>query len=107
MLILNSIRNTPTDNEMEKLHLKDARNSIILKVGNHFLEAEIILWEHTDKIEISDIDGTITKSEIIGQIANLLNMDWLHEGVFKLLSKGTKEYTRQFIWIIRHFRWVR
>ena len=28
----------------------------------------IYLWHHTDKIVISDIDGTITKSDVLGHI---------------------------------------
>lgn len=40
----------------------------------------IFLWDPNEKIVISDIDGTITKSDILGQILN----NYLHSGVVKL-----------------------
>ena len=33
------------------------------------------------KIIISDVDGTITKSDVIGQIMPLIGGDWSHEGI--------------------------
>ena len=43
---------------------------------------KIFLWDHSEKIIISDIDGTITKSDILGQILN----KWIHTGVTKLFT---------------------
>jgi len=41
---------------------------------------------YTAKIVISDVDGTITKSDVIGQIMPLIGRDWTHEGVANLLN---------------------
>lgn len=47
----------------------------------------IFLWEYNDKTIISDIDGTITKSDILGQILN----NYIHEGVVKLYAEIEKK----------------
>lgn len=46
------------------------------------INLKIFLWDHSEKIVISDIDGTITKSDILGQILP----KWIHEGVTKLFT---------------------
>lgn len=43
---------------------------------------KIFLWDYTEKIVISDIDGTITKSDIAGQLLN----NYIHLGVTKLFN---------------------
>ncbi|KAH9375688.1 hypothetical protein HPB48_017746 [Haemaphysalis longicornis] len=47
----------------------------------------IYLWRHDDKIVISDIDGTITKSDVLGHIMPILGRDWAQSGVAKLFTK--------------------
>ncbi|KAF3829926.1 hypothetical protein GH733_001877 [Mirounga leonina] len=44
----------------------------------------IYLWNWNDKVIISDIDGTITKSDALGQILPQLGKDWTHQGIAKL-----------------------
>jgi phosphatidate phosphatase LPIN len=44
---------------------------------------KIFLWDEQEKIVISDIDGTITKSDILGQIL----YKWFHTGVTKLYTE--------------------
>jgi len=44
------------------------------------------LWKHDVPIVISDIDGTITKSDALGHIFNAMGKDWTHIGVAKLYS---------------------
>ena len=36
--------------------------------GTSVAKCHIFLWRHTDKLVISDIDGTITKSDVLGHI---------------------------------------
>merc|ERR1712130_557992 len=36
----------------------------------------IYLWHHTDKVVISDIDGTITKSDVLGHFLPMVGRDW-------------------------------
>ena len=58
----------------------------IMDFGNGNTEEislKIFLWDHSEKIVISDIDGTITKSDILGQLLP----KWFHEGVTKLFTE--------------------
>ncbi len=50
------------------------------------LYANIFLWNHSDKIVVSDIDGTITKSDIRGQILPLFGQQWYHENIACLFT---------------------
>jgi phosphatidate phosphatase LPIN len=44
------------------------------------------LWRHDVPIVISDIDGTITKSDALGHVFNMIGRDWTHIGVAKLYT---------------------
>jgi len=55
--------------------------------GTAQCHARIFLWSHEDKIVISDIDGTITKSDVLGQILPAMGRDWFQTGVTGLFSK--------------------
>ncbi|KAI9618301.1 hypothetical protein KEM48_006754 [Puccinia striiformis f. sp. tritici PST-130] len=48
--------------------------------------SRIFLWEADHKICISDIDGTITKSDALGHVFNMIGRDWTHAGVAKLYT---------------------
>jgi len=39
------------------------------------------LWNHTVKIVITDVDGTITKSDVLGMFLPIFGKDWSHKGV--------------------------
>ena len=41
----------------------------------------VYLWDYHDKVVISDIDGTITRSDVAGQVLPLVGMDWTQNGV--------------------------
>ena len=41
----------------------------------------VYLWDYHDKVVISDIDGTITRSDVVGQVLPLVGMDWTQNGV--------------------------
>jgi phosphatidate phosphatase LPIN len=43
-------------------------------------------WSADVPIVISDIDGTITKSDALGHLFNMVGRDWTHAGVAKLYS---------------------
>ena len=47
----------------------------------------IYLRHHTDKVVISDIDGTITKSDVLGHILPVIGNDWAQSGVAQLFTK--------------------
>lgn len=38
------------------------------------------------KIVISDIDGTITKSDVLGHLLPAMGLDWSHPGIAQLLT---------------------
>jgi phosphatidate phosphatase LPIN len=44
-------------------------------------------WCFDDKIIISDIDGTITKSDVLGHILPIIGRDWAQSGVANLFTK--------------------
>jgi phosphatidate phosphatase LPIN len=44
------------------------------------------LWKHETPVVISDIDGTITKSDALGHVLNMIGRDWTHAGIAKLYS---------------------
>ncbi len=81
----------PSSNQIKKLELKEGPNEIIYMVksftgGIQTLKSHIYLWKSNQKLIISDIDGTITKSDILGYIFPLLGKDWSHEGVTDLFT---------------------
>ena len=49
---------------------------------------KIFLWDHQEKIVISDIDGTITKSDIWGQILS----KWIHSNIVNLFTEISKRH---------------
>ncbi|NWW30478.1 LPIN3 phosphatase, partial [Panurus biarmicus] len=78
--------------QIEKLNLQDGPNEVAFSVTTQYqgtcrCEATIYLWNWNEKVVISDIDGTITKSDALGQILPQLGKDWTHRGVVKLFHK--------------------
>ena len=79
-----------TDNLFQaSLGLIEGANKIEFSVttqyqGTSKCQATIYLWKWYDKIVVSDIDGTITKSDVFGQILPVVGKDWTQGGVAKL-----------------------
>jgi phosphatidate phosphatase LPIN len=42
------------------------------------------MWDYTTKIVISDIDGTVTKSDVGGHVMPRFGKDWSHESICEL-----------------------
>lgn len=57
----------------------------MLKDGG-FTDAHIYLYNSDAKIIISDIDGTITKSDVLGHIMPMIGRDWSQEGICELFT---------------------
>jgi phosphatidate phosphatase LPIN len=51
---------------------------VVFRLGECRIEAEIYLYADNDKLVVSDVDGTVTKSDILGHINNFINRDYLH-----------------------------
>lgn len=85
----------PTSDELLSLHLQEGRNEIKFLVtsrlqGTQEMTANIYLWNHMTRVVISDVDGTITKSDALGHILPMFGKDWSHAGIAKLYSSIAK-----------------
>uniref|UniRef100_A0A4W4HJW2 phosphatidate phosphatase n=1 Tax=Electrophorus electricus TaxID=8005 RepID=A0A4W4HJW2_ELEEL len=81
-----------TSQQIECLNLREGANAIVFSVTTQYqgtcrCEAAIYLWNWNDKVIISDIDGTITKSDALGHILPQLGKDWTHQGIAKLYHR--------------------
>ncbi|XP_024129776.1 phosphatidate phosphatase LPIN2 isoform X4 [Oryzias melastigma] len=75
--------------QIANLKLKEGPNDVTFSITTQYqgtcrCEGTIYLWNWDDKVIISDIDGTITKSDVFGQILPQLGKDWTHQGIAKL-----------------------
>ncbi|GME36264.1 Lipin [Neofusicoccum parvum] len=75
-----------TNEQLKSLDLKPGENSMSFTVNRATCQAFIYYWRHDVPIVISDIDGTITKSDALGHVLNMIGRDWTHLGVAKLYT---------------------
>ncbi|RAL05290.1 putative lipin Smp2 [Aspergillus ibericus CBS 121593] len=75
-----------TSNQLKALKLKPGANSMSFNVNRAICTATMYLWNGNIPIVISDIDGTITKSDALGHVLNMIGRDWTHAGVAKLYT---------------------
>lgn len=75
-----------TSDQLKGLNLKPGENSLSFTVNRSTCSAFMYLWKHDTPVVISDIDGTITKSDALGHVLNMIGRDWTHAGVAKLYS---------------------
>lgn len=89
--------------ELRKLNLHYGMNTISFSVstsknGKATCTARIFLWRSDEKIVISDIDGTITKSDALGHLFHFVGRDWTHLGVANLYAEiGRNGYRFLFL----------
>ncbi|XP_038656175.1 phosphatidate phosphatase LPIN1 isoform X2 [Scyliorhinus canicula] len=81
-----------SSDQLKSLQLKEGPNDVVFSVTTQYQgtcrsEGTIYLWNWNDKIVISDIDGTITRSDALGHILPTLGKDWTHQGIAKLYHK--------------------
>jgi phosphatidate phosphatase LPIN len=112
----------PSSEMLDLLDLKEGSNIISFSVhsslvGVQTVNAFIYLWNYSSKLVISDVDGTITKSDFLGNLMPLVGKDWSHNGVTPLFSNiskngykmvyltsrsiGQANVTREFLYSIR------
>ncbi|KAK6256619.1 hypothetical protein QUC31_000078 [Theobroma cacao] len=94
---------TPTSEQLAALNLKDGMNHITFTfstamLGKQQVDARIYLWKWSTRIVISDVDGTITKSDVLGQFMPLVGIDWSQTGVAHLFS-AIKENGYQLLFL--------
>ncbi|KAH6798768.1 Lipin family protein [Perilla frutescens var. frutescens] len=95
--------NVPTSEQIASLNLKEGQNMVNFKfstrvLGSQKVEAHIYLWKWNTRIVISDVDGTITKSDVLGQFMPLVGKDWTHSGIAHLFS-AIKENGYQLLFL--------
>lgn len=93
----------PTSEQLASLKLKEGKNTVTFTfftamLGKQQVDARIYLWKWNTRIVISDVDGTITKSDVLGQFMPLVGVDWSHIGVTNLFS-AIKENGYQLLFL--------
>jgi phosphatidate phosphatase LPIN len=107
-----------TSDQLKSLGLKKGVNTVSFSVtsayqGTATCAAKIFYWDHDIQVVISDIDGTITKSDTLGHVFTMIGKDWTHNGVAKLYTDianngyhflyltsraiGQADYTRDYL----------
>lgn len=76
---------------LEQLDLQPGPNTMSFTVhtrlqGTATCLARIFRWRSDTKIVISDVDGTITKSDALGHLFAIVGRDWTHSDIAKLYS---------------------
>lgn len=85
----------PPHRHLAKLNLVRGVNTVKFVIhsrllGNQSVSARIYLWPEDTKIVISDVDGTVTKSDVRGNLLPRLGKDWTHPGICSLY-KGIED----------------
>ena len=84
----------PSAAQLASLGLKTGINTISFSVhsslqGTQSVASRIFVFETNAKLVISDVDGTITKSDVLGHLMPRVGYDWSHLGVTSLYSRIT------------------
>ena len=66
--------------QLSEYNLKPGSNEIVFSVTTQYqgttkCSCSVFVWSQTDRIVISDIDGTITKSDVRGMILPLIGIE--------------------------------
>lgn len=78
--------------QLIQLGLKYGQNEATFSVttayqGTSVARCHIYLWKWDDRVVVSDIDGTITKSDVLGHILPIIGTDWAQSGVAQLFTQ--------------------
>lgn len=90
----------PNEECLRDFPLRMGENTIVWKTlsTHQKAKARIFLWRSTDHIVVSDIDGTITKSDTRGHIYERIGWNWHHEGISDLFE-SISERGYRFIYV--------
>ena len=77
---------------LKTLGLRPGGNEVTYTVhsrlqGVQVLKGMIYLWRFDSQIVISDVDGTITRSDVLGNLLPIVGKDWSHSGVCPLYNR--------------------
>ena len=94
-----------TPEQYMKLNLKPGRNEIIYSITSQYhgttkIESAIYLYNYSDKLVVSDIDGTITRSDALGMLLPAVGAGtgWTHTGVATLYNR-IRENDYKFVYL--------
>ncbi|XP_053310150.1 phosphatidate phosphatase LPIN3 isoform X1 [Spea bombifrons] len=78
-----------TSEQIKRLNLRNGANEVVFSVCTKFqgtcrTRAEVYLWDSNDRIIVSDIDGTVTRSDTLGHILPQIGKDWTQQGIVQL-----------------------
>lgn len=76
-----------TSDQLKAMNLQSGANQMSFSVNRATCGATLWYWKHDVPIVISDIDGTITKSDVLGHVLTSIGRDWTHQGVAKLYTE--------------------
>ncbi|KAK9812760.1 hypothetical protein WJX72_003248 [[Myrmecia] bisecta] len=76
----------PTPQQLASLPLHEGQNTIDFTFGKQRQRAYVYFLKWNSRLVISDIDGTITKSDILGHFLPRVGVDWSHIGVNRLFT---------------------
>lgn len=76
-----------TSDQLKAMNLQSGANQMSFSVNRATCSATLWYWKHDVPIVISDIDGTITKSDVLGHVLTSIGRDWTHQGVAKLYTE--------------------
>lgn len=82
----------PITSDIISLNLKEGINTVRYIThttlrGRVVVEGRIFLWSSQSKLVISDVDGTVTKSDVLGHLFTFIGRDWTHPGICSLYNK--------------------
>ncbi|KAJ7639201.1 LNS2-domain-containing protein [Roridomyces roridus] len=86
-----------TSDQLKSLNLKPGPNSITFSLSTSNViacTARIFVWDSTDLVLVSDIDGTITKSDALGHVFAMVGRDWTHSGRAIGQADATRDYLK-------------
>ncbi len=72
------------------LEKRDEVSRITFVSNGEMIHGKLYRWSYNTKIVISDVDGTITKSDVWGMLYTRMGRDYTHEGISKLYTKIAK-----------------
>ncbi|KAL3909975.1 MAG: hypothetical protein SGPRY_009228 [Prymnesium sp.] len=84
----------PTSEQLKAMGLRFGTNTIKFSVNSGkrqeaVIQSQIYVFKPTTKLVISDVDGTITKSDVLGHLMPRVGYDWSHKGVTSLYEAIT------------------
>jgi len=81
----------PSSDQLKSLNLRLGANTVSYTVhtalqGSQTINAHIYYWHENTNIIISDIDGTITKTDFLGHVMPMVGKDWSQPGIAPLYT---------------------